>query len=300
MLCSATLLICNKVAVHNLAAPSFILFAQLIGTVIVVQVAAGLGYIKVDKLERKKVTQFVPVALIFIATIFVNMKSLEYANVETFMVFRFSTPCVISIADYLFLGRQLPSKRSCLCLLALLLGAFGYAKKDSSFEVKGYSYCTLWYLIFCLDQIYLKHVINTVKMDSNWGRVYYSNLLASIPMIFTFAGNSYEVHALRNATTMGIVIVTVSVVLGAAMSYFAWSARAKLAATSFTVVGNVCKVMTIAINVIIWDNHASATGIMFLLICLVAAYLYKQAPLRKLHNEPADEGVSGKEPLLPK
>jgi len=300
MLCSATLLISNKVAVHFLAAPSFILFAQLIGTVAVVQCAAGLGYIKVDKLEKKKIVQFSSVALIFISTIFLNMKALEHANVETFMVFRFSTPCVISVADYLFLGRQLPSTRSWLCLLVLLLGSAGYAMTDSSYEVKGYYYCALWYMTFCVDQVYLKHIINTVKMDSNWGRVFYSNLLAAIPMIFTFGGNSYEIDALKNITTSGIAAVAVSVILGAAMSYFAWSARAKLAATTFTVVGNVCKITTIAINMLIWDKHASATGIMCLFTCLAAAYFYKQAPLRK-HDEDEEDGeVKGKEPLLPK
>lgn len=137
MLCSATLLISNKMAVYLLPAPSFILFAQLIGTVIVVKGAGLLGYINPDKLEKQKVLKFFPVALIFLATIFMNIKSLQYANVETFMVFRFSTPLCISIADYIFLGRQLPSTRSWMCLFALFIGAIGYAKTDSAFQVEG-------------------------------------------------------------------------------------------------------------------------------------------------------------------
>ena len=88
MLCSACLLISNKLAIHLLPAPSFILFAQLMGTVIVVQGANLLGYIKVDNLEMGKAIKFLPVALIFLLTIFMNMKSLQYANVETFMIFR--------------------------------------------------------------------------------------------------------------------------------------------------------------------------------------------------------------------
>ena len=91
------------------------------------------------------------------------------------------------------------------------------------------------------------------------------------------------------------IAVGVSVVLGAAMSYFAWSARSLLSATSFTVVGNVCKLLTIAINVVIWDKHASPVGIVCLLFCLSAAYFYKQAPLRAEAKNEND----GKE-LLPK
>lgn len=294
MVCSATLLIANKYAVYKVSAPSFILFAQLMGTALVVKAFAAAGAIQCDALEKSKVIKFAPVALIFLSTIFTNMKSLQYANVETFMVFRFSTPLVISVADYLFLGRQLPSRRSWSCLAALLVGAFGYASTDSSFVVKGYAFCALWYCIFCLDQIYLKHVVDSVKMDSTWGRVFYSNLLASLPLVFTFAGDAHEIDQIKNMSSSAALAVFVSVALGVGMSYFAWMARSLLSATSFTVVGNTCKVLTIMINASLWDKHASPVGVMCLLFCLGAAYFYKQAPMR------ADAKDDDDGPLLPK
>ena len=287
MLCSATLLISNKYAVYKVAAPSFILFSQLMGTALVVKAFAAMGKIECDALEKQKVMKFMPVALIFLATIFSNMKSLQYANVETFMVFRFSTPLVVSIADYLFLGRKLPSPRSWGCLLALLLGAVAYANTDSAFHVKGYTFCAVWYFIFCMDQIYLKHVKNTVKM-SNWGRVFYSNFLASLPLLFTFINDPDEIEALKNMSFSAGIAVFISVALGVGMSYFAWSARSLLSAASFTVVGNVCKVLTIAINVSLWDKHASPFGIACLMFCLVAAYFYQQAPMRAVEKDTDD------------
>ncbi|KAL3765007.1 hypothetical protein ACHAWO_001969 [Cyclotella atomus] len=279
MLCSATLLISNKYAVYKLPAPSFILFSQLMGTALVVKAVASTGRIECDALQKDKAIKFLPVALIFLATIYSNMKSLQYANVETFMVFRFSTPLVVSVADYLFLGRKLPSPRSWGCLLALLLGAIAYAQTDSAFHVKGYTFCMIWYCIFCLDQIYLKHITNTVKM-SNWGRVFYSNFLAACPLVFAFIGDEEEMEALKNIDFGAGMAVFISVALGVGMSYFAWSARSLLSAASFTVVGNTCKVLTIIINVMLWDKHASAFGIGCLLFCLVAAYFYQQAPMR--------------------
>ena len=299
MLCSATLLISNKYAVYQVAAPSFILFAQLMGTAVVVKAFASMGKIECDALEKEKVKKFLPVAFIFLATIFSNMKCLQYANVETFMVFRFSTPIVVSVADYLFLGRKLPSPRSWACLLALLVGAFGYATTDSSFHVKGYTFCAIWYAIFCVDQIYLKHVINTVKMDSTWGRVFYSNFLAALPLVFTFINDPEEIEALKNISSAASFAVFVSVALGVGMSYFAWMARSLLSAASFTVVGNVCKVLTIAINVSMWDKHASSFGVLCLMFCLVAAYFYKQAPMRSDAKDTDDDGISSK-PILPK
>ena len=73
--------------------------------------------------------------------------------------------------------------------------------------------------------------------------------------------------------------------LGVAMSYFAFLCRAQLSATSFTIVGNACKVITVLINVSIWDKHATPLGLCCLFWCLVAAALYKQAPMRPLRGE---------------
>jgi GDP-mannose transporter len=246
--------------------------------------------IKCDAIVSSKVQAFVPVSLIFLATIFTNMKTLQYANVETFIVFRCSTPIVISVCDHMFLGRELPDKQSVGALGGLLVGAFGYATTDSSYDVKGYMFVTIWYFIFCLDQVYLKHVVDSVKMDSNWGRVFYSNFLASCPLIFSALGSGEDVTIQTGWTPAAIAAVVLSIVLGAAMSYFAWLARSLVSATYFTVIGNSCKLLTIIINVMIWDKHASPFGIGCLLLCLVCAYFYKQAPLRtpKEDDEPSE------------
>ena len=119
-------------------------------------------------------------------------------------------------------------------------------------------------------------------MESNWGRVLYSNLLASIPLFFMMGS---EVETIRNATPEALMVVMVTVVLGTAMSYYAWLARSLVSATLFTILGNVCKVVSIGINVSLWDKHASPFGIACLLFSLGAAYFYKQAPLREKQSE---------------
>merc|ERR1711871_1296903 len=102
------MLIGNKLAVYFVPAPSFILWSQLAVSAFAVWILGVMGFIKVDSLVWHKVKAFGPVALVFVGTIFANMKTLQYANVETFIVFRASTPIAISICDYLFLGRELP------------------------------------------------------------------------------------------------------------------------------------------------------------------------------------------------
>ena len=65
-----------------------------------------------------------------------------------------------------------------------------------------------------------------------------------------------------------------------------------MSATYFTVIGNVCKVITVIINVVIWDKHATREGLCWLFMCLVAAAFYQQSPVRQPHEPEAQALVS--------
>ena len=290
MACSSLMLIGNKMAVHYLPAPSFILWAQLFVCAVVVWLLGFCGVVKVDAMEWEKAKKFGVVSLVFVGTIFANMKTLQYANVETFIVFRASTPIALSVCDWIFLGRELPSRRSCLSLAVLLCGAIAYVKTDAGFEVKAYAWVGAWYGIFLLNQVYIKYVVDSVQMDSNWGRVFYSNALAAIPLVFTGLGSG-ELNDVV-FTGPGVFATLFSCVLGVAMSFFAMSARKLVSATYFAIIGNACKIITIFVNYLIWDKHASPTGLGCLVVCLVAAYVYEQAPMAKVQQTfDADQGV---------
>lgn len=279
--CSSLMLICNKLAVHYLPAPSLVLFGQLFCSAFAVKAAGMAGVIEVDDLEWNKVKSFSLVACAFLAAIFTNMKTLQYANVETFIVFRASTPLIISVLDYLFLGRELPSTKSSLCLVTILCGAFFYMYTDAGFEVTGYMWVCIWYCIFCFDQVYIKYAVDTVKMKTNWGRVYYTNLIACFPLIVIFLVTREDQTVMDFTwTPAAMIALSVSCALGVAMSYFAFLARSLVSATYFSVIGNCCKIITIFINYFMWDHHANMYGLIALSVCLGAAYYYEQAPKR--------------------
>lgn len=138
MTCSALMLLVNKLTVHHLPTPSFVLLSQLIASAAFTKFCGEMGLVEVDKLEYNKAKSFILVPFAFLGTIFANIKILQHTNVETFIVFRASTPLIISIFDYIFLGRELPSTRSWLCLLGLLCGAISYVAFDKEFNVDAY------------------------------------------------------------------------------------------------------------------------------------------------------------------
>merc|ERR1712190_497882 len=82
-----------------------------------------------------------------------------------------------------------------------------------------------------------------------------------------------------------ILFLLLSCLAGVGMSYASFFARSSLSATSFTVVGIMCKIATVLINLLIWDEHASLQGLAALFVCLFAGVLYRQAPMKHTRNQ---------------
>ena len=285
MACSSLMLIVNKLAVHNLPAPSFVLLSQLVSSAVACKILGALKVIEVEDIPLEKLKAFIIVPLAFLGTVFANIKVLQYANVETFIVFRSSTPLLISLADFFFLGRELPNMRSIFCLFLLLVGSIGYVLNDKFFRVDAYFWVVVWYMIFSFDQIYIKHKVDSVKLTT-WSQVYVTNSVASIPLLMILISTG-EISTLYNFTwtlhSIGWLLISCS--MGVAIAYFSFLARAAVSATYFTVIGNTCKVLTVFINVMMWDLHATPNGLLSLFICLIGAYFYQQAPMRKKNEE---------------
>ena len=77
--------------------------------------------------------------------------------------------------------------------------------------------------------------------------------------MLTITGVSGEVHTLKSVelTAGGVVALLASCAGGLGMSYFSFALRAVISATTFSVIGNVCKVLTILVNLLMWDEHSS-------------------------------------------
>lgn len=285
MISSALLLIINKAVVLETGCPNFVLLTQMIATSFTVWTLGMLGFIEVDALSVDKLKQFWLVPTAFMATIFANIKILQNTNVETFIVFRASTPIVLSMIEPFFLSRGLPSHKSFVSLIILFMGAVGYTMAEpGEFTVDSVFWVYAWYSLFTFDQIFIKHTIGVVKMTT-WGRVYYTNLLPIIPFLYMFyaSGDEFEKITQTDINKIFTPLLMLSWVLGTCISFFAFITRHAVSATLFTVIGNVCKFLTILVNFAVWDKHATDIGVVFLIICIMAAYLYE--PAKKLEPD---------------
>ena len=283
MLCSSSMLVMNKVAVTMFPAPTILLFLQLLSTVGIILCFSKAGALDTDRFERSKMVPFIGVSIAFLSALYTNIKTLQYANVETFVVFRSSTPVLISMLEFIFLGRKLPSVRSFASLIGMLIGAIAYMRSDSCFEVKAYTWVVLWYFVFCFDQIFIKHIVETVDLTP-WGRTLYTNSLALPWVICACFVSSESTDVIRNMNMHqnfeSFFAVFISCTLGVLMSYTSFRLRKLVSATTFTLIGTTCKVLSIFINFIIWDKHATDIGLYALSFCMISAMFYEQAPMR--------------------
>eukprot|EP00312_Isochrysidales_sp_CCMP1244_P002836 CAMPEP_0196680958 /NCGR_PEP_ID=MMETSP1090-20130531/8148_1 /TAXON_ID=37098 /ORGANISM="Isochrysis sp, Strain CCMP1244" /LENGTH=332 /DNA_ID=CAMNT_0042019289 /DNA_START=1 /DNA_END=997 /DNA_ORIENTATION=+ len=204
-------------------------------------------------------------------------------NVETVIVFRTIAPLAVAVFDYVFHGRDLPSLRSCLAMGIIVAGALSYVLNDKSFAVSGlraYVWVVVWLCFLIFNLTYGKYLVSGLGVSS-WTAVQYNNTLSMLPtLLFGLLGGEVDKLQAVEWTARGLLWLAASCVVGLGISYAGFKCQSLISATSYTIIGVLNKMLTVLVNTLMWDQHASAAGIASLLVCLAGGALYQQAPLR--------------------
>jgi len=185
-ICSSTLLLANKMALHYVPFPCTVTLLQLLFSVLVIYILKYLFNVEVDSFEWSKVKPYLLYIFAFTMCLYSNMNALKYSNVETVIVFRSCSPILVSMIEYLFMGRLLPNLRSMASLVLILLFAILYCVSDSEFHLNGlfaYSWVLIYLVMITLEMTYGKKLTSSVRMGSVWGPVLYCNVLAVLPFV---------------------------------------------------------------------------------------------------------------------
>mmetsp|Transcript_26098 Transcript_26098/g.60879 ORF Transcript_26098/g.60879 Transcript_26098/m.60879 type:complete len:347 (+) Transcript_26098:110-1150(+) len=290
IMCSSVALVANKMVMHYMQVPGLVFCLQITITVTFIFVASFHEVIEVDPLTWRNTVDFLPYIASFVLTLYSNGKALTVSNVETVIVFRACAPLLVSVLDWQFLGRELPNRRSLLSLLGLVGGAICYVMADSEFKLHGlaaYKWVTLNLMGVVFEMTYGKKLLSGVQMKAPvWGATLYTNLLALVPM-FCVAAYTGELQAMQKVDVQetGVRWLVLSCIIGIGISWSGWNCRHAVSATVFTVLGVVCKFISVVLNVLLWDKHASLAGMIPLCVCLLCSALYQQAPLREVSRK---------------
>lgn len=138
-----------------------------------------------------------------------------------------------------------------------------------------------------IDFVYIKHVVMTIGLNT-WGLVLYNNLEALLlfPLELLIMGELKKIkHEISDESDWHsfqvILPVGLSCLFGLAISFFGFSCRRAISATGFTVLGIVNKLLTVVINLVIWDKHSTFVGTVGLLICMLGGVMYQQSTSSK-------------------
>ena len=282
--CSSTMLVINKLAVGALPLPTVVSGAQLFVSAAVVVVLQMFGANVMGPMDRTRVAPFVLYTAMFAGGLFANMKALMLTNVGAVIAARSCLPVIVCIIEWAFMGRSLPSARSTLSLAGVVGFAGLYIRFDSGVDVNGtvgYVWLFIWWMLLALQMTYGKWMTEKIEM-TQWERVFYTNAFAIPPTILLFFVTG-EFSAVGDAE-MGDGAwfwLIASCVMGVGISYSGWRTRSVITATTFTLVGVLNKMATIAFTVIVWPNDTTAASILALVFCILFGLLYQDAPKRK-------------------
>mmetsp|Transcript_12051 Transcript_12051/g.34437 ORF Transcript_12051/g.34437 Transcript_12051/m.34437 type:complete len:358 (-) Transcript_12051:162-1235(-) len=277
--CSSTLLVINKVAMSLVPNAPLILFCQFLSSAIAVRaLKCAQPDMDIELLIWSKAKPFAVATLVFYLCLFSNTQALKSVNVETVIVARSCSPIAVAFLERATLGRALPSVAGIFALIMIAGGAAFYVAMDKGFQVEGYTWLAMYFIFIVIEMVFVKFVVDTVPM-STWTRVYYNNVL-SLPMaILSAFALGHPARVDWNVPAIGAVLLSCAV--GVAISYAGFNLRKLVSATSFTVVGVVCKLLTVLINDMIWTQHSNAFGHLGLIVCIGAGFVYEKVKARK-------------------
>lgn len=140
-------------------------------------------------------------------------------------------------------------------------------------------------------------MVSHIKL-SNWGLVYYNNgigtLMSILVVLVTNEGGlrgASPSPAARSLLVLGSASepsepfyalsgIALSCVFGVGISFFGFAVRRKITATGFTVLGCTNKLITMVVNIMVWEHHASLGGQLCLLVCIAGGVLYGELSQR--------------------
>jgi len=278
---SSTMLIVNKAAIHALPFPFCVTNLQMIASVVGIWLARASGAIDFPNPDGEKLKSWIGVTIAWVLPILCNMKALQLLNVETVLVFRTMTVLGVAVGDAMWLKSSL-SNSSILGLIVITLGGIIYGYYDVAYHATGYMWATAYWATMVANSLYIKMVFNQSKSMSTWEKSYLNNLM-TVPILSLYCIYSENVpaciHALPELPERGLCIVLLSCVMGLAISVAGTRSREIFSATSFDVLGNMNKFISIGLSQVLLKSTAGHKSLAGLFVALLGGILY--SPLGK-------------------
>eukprot|EP00755_Sulcionema_specki_P033408 Sspe_Gene.100684::Locus_75353_Transcript_1_1_Confidence_1.000_Length_1767::g.100684::m.100684 len=179
---SSLLVIINKWALLYFPYGNTLTAIQFAVSALVAYLIGVTNLDEVDHFEWVKVLNFMPAVCMFYVSVATNLKLLEVAHVDTYIVVRSCVPIFTLGLEMLVLRTPWPGVYSFLSLVLIAFGAVCYMvvnNKALNEQPQAYIYAFVYLCAFTVDQVLIKKIVMEVKL-TRWGLVLYNNTLALV------------------------------------------------------------------------------------------------------------------------
>lgn len=283
----------NKISITFIPNAALLLFVQIASTVVIISSAAMFSAQKVVFIPSPRMIKaYSSVAALFLATIYSNFRLIHAVGVNPFIVLRCTTPLIVSVLDWCFLGRELPDRRSIIALAGIFISGsaftlpkltlFGDWESLRHSDLSGVFWALVWLSCFALDMIYIKHIVDSYPCNG-LERTLYQNAL-SLPILTLILISPLETAGVSSlhaaATEYAQVALILSCVAGTILSFTGMTLRSELSATVFTILGIVCKMASAFLNELFVEAEDSVYSFACIFLSIISSSMYRQAPIK--------------------
>jgi len=274
----------NKSAVGYLSFPISLLVLQTLGTLIILEGGKVLKLLHYEGFKWEKGgRKFLGVAIAFVMPMVFNMFALKFVSVATVVVFRQVSTALVAIGEYFFFQKRF----RILVIVSILLGILGsimYGFTASDFHFLGYVYSFFYAVTLAVNSLYVKSIFDSLPKMSNWEKTYYQNL-EGLPFLVMMAVPIESISSclaeMKTLNVQGWLVIIVSCVAGFMISVAGTLSRTALSPTSFNILGNMSKPMTVIFSFFIFGAETSLNALAGLSMVLISGIMYSYASRSK-------------------
>ena len=287
---SVLIVLANKGAVSALPFSSGLVFLQCAFTAVAIAGgrAARLAGMRFGGFSWEKGRKWLGVVVCWVLPMVFSMRALQETTVETMVVFRMVSTIFVAGGEALAFGKAI-SPQSAAAILLGIVAAGLYAWGDQSSgdsSAWGYFWCFMYAASLTVNALYVKKVFDSLPQMGTFEKTFYQNLMG-LPLILLIAlatepvfGAGGLLPAVLGLSPAGAAVVLVSCAAGLAVSFAGTRARELLSPTSFNVLGNASKPLTVLLSMLIFNNQHSPLALLGLAGVLASSFWYGLAQQR--------------------
>lgn len=281
---SISMMLINKAAVKALPYPITLLLFQTVGTVVILEAGKALRMLHYEGFKWEKGgKKFLGVSIAFVVPMVFNMMALEHVSVATVVVFRQVSTALVAVGEFFLFKKSF----KVLVIASIMLGIMGslvYGFSATDYKLLGYLYSLLYAVAMAINALYVKSIFDQLPQMSHWEKTYYQNLEGTPFLLMMAIPVESVTSCLRDMgalTYQAWTIIALSCFAGFAVSVAGILSRTALSPTSFNILGNMSKPLTVLLSFFIFGAESSAKALVGLGMVLMAGVTYSYASRRK-------------------